>query len=47
MSRFSLPDGDGTVETAGSVGCSVISSVTSSVVAISVVGNSRMMDTKF
>ena len=47
MSRFSLPVGVVTVETAGSVGCSVPGSVTSSVVAISVVGDSRMMDAKF
>ena len=47
MSRFSLPVGVVTVETAGSVGCSVPGSVTSSVVAISVVGDSKMMDAKF
>ena len=47
MSIFSLPVGVVTLETAGSVGCSVLGSVTSSVVAISVVGDSRMMDAKF
>ena len=47
MSRFSLPVGVGTVETGGSVGCSVPGSVTSSLVPISVVGDSRMMDSKF
>ena len=47
MSRFFLPVGVVTVETAGSVGCSLSGSVTSPVVAISVVGDSRMMDAKF
>ena len=47
MLRLSLPDGKGTAETAGSGGCFVPGSVTSSVVAIVVVGDSRMMDAMF